>query len=234
MIHADKIVMATGSAPFEIPTLPFSGNVISSTEILALTKVPKRLIVVGGGYIGLEISTAIAKLGAGVTVVEFASRILPQYDSELTKPVADRLTAPGLTVLLTVKAEGLSFGKVKLRVTLDNGEHTELPFDKALVTVGRKTRTEDCGLDELELKMNGQFIQISGPHVWDKQCIPAVCVTDPEIVAVGFWPERARGLGDDIVTQGFTPEEGMAQNVRSISIPNRGTVSIDRMPNRQA
>ncbi|WP_324753181.1 dihydrolipoyl dehydrogenase [Roseovarius sp. Pro17] len=260
LIHADKIVIATGSVPLEIPSLPFSGDVISSTEVLALTRVPKRLIVVGGGYIGLEIGTAMAKLGAEVTVVECASRILPQYDNELTKPVADRLIALGITVLLNAKAEGLSDGKDKLRITLENGEITELPFDKVLVAVGRKARTGDCGLEELALKMNGQFIQIDDrcqtsmhgvyavgdvtgepmlahraiaqgemtaeivagePRAWDKQCIPAVCFTDPEIVTVGLSPEGARALGDDIVTQGFTPAEGMAQS---------GGVTIGKFP----
>ncbi|UXX82580.1 dihydrolipoyl dehydrogenase [Roseovarius pelagicus] len=251
LIHAEKVVIATGSVPFEIPALPFGGDVISSTGALALTSVPKRLIVVGGGYIGLEIGTAMAKLGAEVTVVEFAARILPQYDSELTKPVADRLAALGVTVMLNAKAEGLNGKKDKLRVTLDGGETSELPFDKVMVAVGRKARTEDCGLEELALKMNGPFISIDdrcqtsmrdvyaigdvtgepmlahraiaqgemtaeivagGPHAWDKQCIPAVCFTDPEIVTVGLSPDQARALGHDIVSPGFTPEEDTVLN----------------------
>jgi dihydrolipoamide dehydrogenase len=250
LIHADKIVIATGSVPLEIPALPFGGDVISSAAALALTKVPERLIVVGGGYIGLEIGTAMAKLGAEVTVVESAPRILPRYDSELTRPVADRLAALGITVLLNADAEGLSGGKDKLRIRMEDGEIRELPFDKVLVAVGRKARTEDCGLEELALKMDGQFIQIDdrcqtsmhgvyaigdvtgepmlahramaqgemtaeivagGPNAWDRQCIPAVCFTDPEIVTVGLSPEEARGLGYEIVTQGFVPQEGTMQ-----------------------
>ncbi len=98
-IHAEAIVIATGSAPVELPFLRFGGAVISSTGALALTEVPRRLVVVGGGYIGLELGTAFARLGARVTVVEAQQRILPLYDAELTAPVAKRLTALGVEVL---------------------------------------------------------------------------------------------------------------------------------------
>lgn len=242
LIHAEKIVIATGSVPFEIPSLPFGGDVISSTGALALTSVPSKLIVVGGGYIGLEIGTAMAKLGAEVTVVEFASKILPQYDKELTKPVADRLETLGVTVMLNAKAEGLNANKDGLKVMLDGGESVELPFDKVLVAVGRKPCTQDVGLEELSLRMNGAFIQIDdrcqtsmrdvyaigdvtgepmlahraiaqgemaaeivagGPQAWDKQCIPAVCFTDPEIVTAGLSPEEAGELAFETLVGKF-------------------------------
>ncbi len=74
-----------------MPLLPFGGAILSSTEALSLTRVPSTLAVVGGGYIGLELGTAFAKMGAQVTVVEAMSQILPQYDDELVKPVAKRL-----------------------------------------------------------------------------------------------------------------------------------------------
>ena len=87
----EQVVIATGSDAIELPFLPFGGKVISSTEALALIEVPSRLIIVGAGYIGLELGTAFAKIGAAVTVVEAQGRILPQYDAELTRPVAKRL-----------------------------------------------------------------------------------------------------------------------------------------------
>jgi dihydrolipoamide dehydrogenase len=90
----------------ELPSLPFGGSVISSTEALALTEAPERLVVVGAGYIGLELGTAFAKLGSKVTVVEALPRILPQYDAELTRPVAKRLEALGVKVLTGAKASG--------------------------------------------------------------------------------------------------------------------------------
>src|SRR5690606_19631863 len=91
LIRAETVVIATGSEPVELPALPFGGAILSSTEALSLQSVPQRLAVVGGGYIGLELGTAFAKLGAAVTVVEAMPQILPQYDAELVKPVAKRL-----------------------------------------------------------------------------------------------------------------------------------------------
>ena len=105
MIHAEAVVIATGSEPVALPSLPFGGPVISSTEALALAEVPGKLVVVGGGYIGLELGTAFAKMGAAVTVVEAQPRILPQYDSELSRPIAQRLRELGVTVLTGAKAK---------------------------------------------------------------------------------------------------------------------------------
>ncbi|TIP69111.1 MAG: dihydrolipoyl dehydrogenase, partial [Mesorhizobium sp.] len=84
------------------------GPVISSTEALGLSEVPERLAVVGGGYIGLELGMAFAKMGAKVTVVEALPRVLAQYDAELTRPVVKRLAELGIEVLVNAKAKGLS------------------------------------------------------------------------------------------------------------------------------
>lgn len=157
-IHAENIVIATGSTPVELPFLPFGGKVISSTEALALAKPPKNLAIVGGGYIGLEIGTAYAKLGSKVTVVEAEARILPQYDTALTAPVQRRLESLGITVLTGAKASGK--GKKGLKITTDTGAEQELPADKILVTVGRRPRTESIGIAELALTMDGPFIGI--------------------------------------------------------------------------
>ncbi|SIQ87905.1 MULTISPECIES: dihydrolipoyl dehydrogenase [unclassified Bosea (in: a-proteobacteria)] len=159
-IHAEAIVIATGSAPVELPFLRFGGNVISSTGALALTEVPKRLVVVGGGYIGLELGTAFAKLGAKVTVVEAQQRILPLYDAELTAPVAKRLTALGVEVLPGAKALGPTAKGDGLRIETAEGRERELPADRILVTVGRKPVTEDLGLENLVLDMEGRFVRI--------------------------------------------------------------------------
>ena len=108
IIRAEAIVIATGSAPVALPALPFGGAVISSTEALALAEVPSRLVVVGAGYIGLELGTTFAKMGAEVAIVEAEPTILPQYDAELTRPVAKRLDALGVQTLVGAKAKGLT------------------------------------------------------------------------------------------------------------------------------
>lgn len=158
-IQTENLVIATGSVPFELPFLPFGGRIISSTEALSLERVPDKLVVVGGGYIGLEIGTAMAKLGADVTVVEAAERILPQYDAELTKPVLNRLAALGVRIHLSAKAKGLNATGDALIVETNDGE-IELPADHFLVTVGRKPVTADFGLESLGLAMTGPFIAI--------------------------------------------------------------------------
>ncbi|OWK18730.1 hypothetical protein AJ88_01035 [Mesorhizobium amorphae CCBAU 01583] len=106
VIRAEVVVIATGSAPVELPFLPFGGPVISSTEALALGEVPKKLAVVGGGYIGLELGIAFAKMGAAVTVVEALPRVLAQYDAELTRPVVKRLAELGIEVMAAPRPRG--------------------------------------------------------------------------------------------------------------------------------
>ncbi len=253
-VHAKNIVIATGSEPIEVPALPFGGNVMSSTEALELTEIPETLAVVGGGYIGLEIGIAYAKLGARVVVVEASDRILPQYDSALTAPVAKRLSALNVELMLNAKAHGLSGNKPagnnksgsngagnNLEIELQDGSTRSLAASKVLVTVGRKPRS-DYGLEELSLTMDGSFIAIDnkcqtsmrgvyaigdvtgepmlahramaqgevvadviagGDTIYDKQCIPAVCFTDPEIVSVGLSPADATEQGIDTTVGQF-------------------------------
>ncbi|TJV41397.1 MAG: dihydrolipoyl dehydrogenase [Mesorhizobium sp.] len=162
VIRSEAIVIATGSAPVELPFLPFGGPVISSTEALALSEVPKRLAVVGGGYIGLELGMAFAKMGTAVTVVEALPRVLAQYDAELTRPVVKRLAQLGVEVMLGAKAKG-GKGDALLVETAD-GKSAKIAADKILVTVGRKPVTEGWGLDQIDLDMAGKFIRI------DDQC----------------------------------------------------------------
>ena len=167
IIRADTIVIATGSVPVELPSLPFGGNVVSSTEALSLDGVPKALAVVGGGYIGLELGTVFAKLGAKVTVVEALPRILPQYDAELTRPVAKRLDQLGIEVVTEAKAKGLA-KKDNTLVVERGGEERRIAADTILVTVGRRPFVEGWGLEGLALDRDGRFIRV------DDQCRTSV------------------------------------------------------------
>ena len=164
VIRAEQVVIATGSEPVELPFLPFGGKVISSTEALALTEVPGRLVVVGAGYIGLELGTAFAKLGAKVTVVEALARILPQYDAELTRPVAKRLGELGVEVLTGAKAKGLATEGEALAHRERRRQARRSPPTRSSSPVGRKPVTEGWGLEEIDLDMDGPFIRI------DDQC----------------------------------------------------------------
>jgi len=231
VIRAETIVIATGSEPVELPFLPFGGPVISSTEALSLKTVPQKLVVVGGGYIGLELGTAFAKLGSKVTVVEATSQILPQYDAELVKPVAKRLTDLGIRVLTGAKAKGLS-GNTLLIETAEGAEE-QLAADKILVTVGRKPRTEGWGLDELDLDRAGKFLRIDDRCRTSMRGIHAIgditgeamlahrAMAQGEMVAeivVGkkrSWDKRCIPAvcftDPEIVTAGLSPDEARAQ-----------------------
>ncbi len=156
-ISAEHVILATGSEPVELPFLKFGGDVISSTEALSLDKVPGKLVVVGGGYIGLELGIAFRKLGAEVTVVEMAERILPLYDKALTDPVTKWLEKHGVKLLLGAKAG--AFEKGKLNVTTKDGEAIKLDADKVLVTVGRRPRTQGWGLENMGVAMAGPFVK---------------------------------------------------------------------------
>ncbi len=152
-INAEFVVIASGSAPLELPALPFGGPILSSTEALAMTEVPSSLAVVGGGYIGLELGTVFAKLGAKVTVVEAEDRILPLYDQALTRPVIKRLKDLGVMVMTGARAEGFAEGVL----------HTDqggVEAQKVLVTIGRRPRTAGIGIEELALTQDGPFVKI--------------------------------------------------------------------------
>lgn len=157
-IRPEHVILATGSRPVELPILPFGGKVISSTEALELGEVPKRLVVVGAGYIGLELGIAFAKLGADVTIVEAQDRILPLYDSQLTNPVRKWLERHGVVLHLSSKVRGLSGDTLDIETA--TGERLGLPTDKVLVTVGRKPHTDGWGLDAMALEMDGRFVKV--------------------------------------------------------------------------
>jgi dihydrolipoamide dehydrogenase len=160
LIRAEQVVIATGSNSVELPALPFGGPVISSTEALSLQAVPRSLVVVGAGYIGLELGTAFAKMGAAVTVIEALPRILPQYDAELTRPVGERLHELGITVLTGAKAKEFTRTKDGLVVERSDGSSATIEADRILVTIGRTPATEGWDLEAIDLDMNGPFINV--------------------------------------------------------------------------
>ncbi|HIO00716.1 MAG TPA: dihydrolipoyl dehydrogenase [Alphaproteobacteria bacterium] len=161
-IQSEHVILATGSAPVELPFLPMGGKVISSAEALSLAELPRKLVVVGAGYIGLELGIAYAKLGSDVTVVESTDRILPLYDKQLVEPVRQWLEKHGVKLHLNACAKGERDDG--LAVELDDGSEVVLPADNILVTVGRKPLTEGWGMENMVLEMDGRFVKV------DEQC----------------------------------------------------------------
>jgi dihydrolipoamide dehydrogenase len=163
VITAEHVVIATGSEAVPLPSVPFGDRVVSSKEAVSFETVPERLVIVGAGYIGLELGIAYRKLGSEVTIVEALERVLPQYDAELTRPLAARIERLGIKLHLPAKARGLDPSGA-LKIEHQDGSERRLAADKILVTVGRRARLTGFGLEELDLTMNAAAIEI------DEQC----------------------------------------------------------------
>lgn len=155
---ADKIVIATGSEPVELPFLKFDEKTVcSSTGALDFPEVPKHLVVIGAGVIGLELGSVWSRLGAKVTVVEFVDRICPFMDADVGKEFHRILKKQGLvfktsTKVVSGKNEN---GNVTLEVeSVDGSKKETLEADAVLVSVGRRPYTDNLGLDKLGVKVN--------------------------------------------------------------------------------
>jgi dihydrolipoamide dehydrogenase len=230
-LTAEHVILAAGSEAVPLPIVPFGGDVISSTEMLNLTTLPKRIVVIGAGYIGLELGIAFRKLGAEVTVVEMADRILPRYDAQLTRPVRRWLERHKVALHLGAKVTGRD-AEGRLAVTTAKDEKLALAADKVLVTVGRRPRTEGWGLEAMAVDKAGAFVKIDGrcrtstKNVWaigdlvgepmlaHKASAQGVMVAeiiagerrrfDPDAVAAVCFTEP------EIVVAGLTPDEAKA------------------------
>ena len=162
VLEAQNILLATGSAAAELPHLPFDGErIVSSTEALALKKVPRRLVVVGGGAVGLEMGSLWARLGTEVLVVEFMEQILPGMDGEMAGNLGRLLKRQGVeyrTGASAQKAE-VDGDTVKLTVQREDDEVVE-ECDLVLVAVGRRPYSEGLGLEDVGVETNerGQVV----------------------------------------------------------------------------
>lgn len=177
-ITAKKFVIATGSRAFDIPGFaPDGKNVITSTEALDLTSPPKRLVVIGGGYIGLELGTYLAKVGSQVTVLEGTAKLLGAMDQDCVGVVARGLKKRNVNVVLEAKAKSYKKSGKALEITFDTPKGTQtLECDVILVTVGRKPNSDTIDLAKAGLQPNAKgFIDI------DRQCRTKV----PHIFAIG-------------------------------------------------
>ena len=153
VVTAKHVIIATGSAPVELPMAPFDGKtVVDSTGALDFDKVPKHLVVIGGGVIGLELGSVWARLGAKVSVVEAMDSILPMMDKDVIRTMKKSLAKEGLEFYEKTKfTEVKKKGRGTIVVCDKAGESLELPCDKVLIAVGRKAYTDGLGLDKVGL-----------------------------------------------------------------------------------
>ncbi|UUW73370.1 dihydrolipoyl dehydrogenase [Pseudomonas oryzihabitans] len=234
-IRTEHLVLAMGSTSVELPNLPFGGPVISATEALSPTEIPEHLVVVGAGYIGLELGIAYRKLGAQVAVVEAQSRLLPGYDAELTTPLRQRLERLGIELHLGCTVAGLAADGAGLRMTRGDGREELLPAQRILVAAGRRPRTE--GLDRLPLDYDGRYIRVddgcrtSMTDVWaigdltGEPLLAHRAMAQGEVVAELIAGKRRRFApvaipavcytDPEIVVVGLTPEQAKAQGLET-------------------
>jgi dihydrolipoamide dehydrogenase len=175
----DHCILATGSRPVRIPLFDLPNpRVMDSTGALELPDVPETLLVVGGGYIGLEMGTVYAELGSKVTVVELTDGLLPGADRDLVRPLHSRVEKLYSSILLGTKVVGLVDKKDTIEVKLQNAdgsnERTQ-SFDRVLVSVGRRPNSDGIGLESTKIKLDKRgFVQTDSSQHTDDENIWAI------------------------------------------------------------
>ncbi|HOI17613.1 MAG TPA: dihydrolipoyl dehydrogenase [Geobacteraceae bacterium] len=157
VVCGKRILLATGGVPVEVPSLPFDGEtIVSSKEALCFTSVPEHLVVVGAGYIGLELGSVWRRLGAKVTVVEMLPKMLPFTDGEVTDALMKILKKQGIAFRMGTQVTGIEKKNGKAVLQLKAGDKTEeMECDKVLVAVGRKPVLTGLGLEDAGVSTNG-------------------------------------------------------------------------------
>jgi dihydrolipoamide dehydrogenase len=237
-------IIATGSSPSSIPGLDLGSNrIMDSTGALEISEVPKKLLVIGGGYIGLELGTVYSALGSEVTVVEMLDGLLPGVDRDLVRPLAKKLGEVMHAVHLNTKVASVKESGNEVSVQFEGAFEGEKNYDKILVAVGRRPNSKDLGLETTAVELDNQgFLKIdeqcrtaernlfaigdvagqpmlahkamaegkvaaeviAGRNtVYDKQAIPAVVFTNPEVAWSGLTESEARERGEEFKVARF-------------------------------
>jgi dihydrolipoamide dehydrogenase len=173
-LTAKNVLIATGSAPIELPGMKFDHKFfLDSTDALALPEVPKRLIVIGGGAIGLELGSVWSRLGSEVLVIEFMERILPLMDREMTQMLQRLLERQGLKFRLKTAAESarIENDRVLLSWKSDTESGTE-ECDRVLISVGRRPFTDNLGLDAIGVQRDRRGFILADDHY--RSTVPGV------------------------------------------------------------
>jgi len=163
VVRATSTIIATGSVEAELRGVPFDGEVVvSSRGALDFESVPESLVVVGGGYIGLEMSSVYARLGARVTVLEMMERVLPEMDRELGESATKLLGEQGLDLRLGARVTGVEVAEGRAKVAFTVGEASEtIEADRVLVSIGRRPATSGLGLEAIGLATDERgFIEV--------------------------------------------------------------------------
>lgn len=173
----EHCIIATGSRPIELPAFPFGKRVLSSTEALSLTELPKSLVIIGGGYIGIELGTVFAKFGTKVTILEGSDQILPGFEPDMPRLVERKLKKLGVEIKTKALAQGMEETENGVIVSAEvKGEQQKIEAEYILVTVGRRPNTDELGLREVGMNLTDR-----GLVVVDKQGRTNI----PNVYAIG-------------------------------------------------
>ena len=159
LINSDKIIISTGSEAQELPGTKFDEKIIlSSTGALSLNSVPKKMLIVGGGYIGLEMGSVWSRLGSEVHVVEFLDHITPGMDKEISKEFMKILKKQGMKFHMETKVENIKKNTNSATVTISNkdGKQSQIEPDVVLISVGRKPNTKNLNLENIGVKLDNK------------------------------------------------------------------------------
>jgi dihydrolipoamide dehydrogenase len=163
-------IIATGSRPIEIPAFKYTDRVINSTGALSLKEVPKKMVVIGGGYIGIELAGAYSNMGTEVVVLEGTKQILGGFEKQMAKLVERRLKKNGVEFKMEAMAKGVEESESGVKVTAEiKGKEEVIEADYCLVTVGRKPNTDELGLEQIGVELSDR-----GVVKIDKQCRTSV------------------------------------------------------------
>ena len=217
IVLASRVLLATGSIPTQLPFLPFDGkNILSSTEALAMTEVPKHLVVIGGGVIGLELGSVWLRLGAKVTIVEFQDRICSIVDKQIGTELHKALTKQGMEFKLATKCTGASENGNGMTVHLEelqSGTKIQLECDKILVSTGRRPYSEGLGLEDVGLKAEKSGILPVDAHY--QTAVPGIYAVG-DLIAGPMLAHKAEEEGIAAVEL----MTGQAGHVNYLAIPN--------------
>ncbi len=242
-IEFEQAIIATGSSPIELPNIKVDGKkVITSTEALALTEIPKKMLIVGGGVIGLEIGMAYANLfGTELTIVEVLDQLLPGVDPELVAYVSRSLRKLNANVYLKSKVKKTQDSGKEIEVVFETeGEDRSTTVDCVLVSVGRKANSSDLGLETIRVHLNQRgFIVVDkklrtnvenifaigdvvgGPLLAHKASregiVAAEVISGMETTFNDSAITSAIFTDPEIAVVGLSPADAVAKNIRTVS-----------------
>ena len=189
-VQAKNVIIATGSDAKMLPGLQADSQVLTNMEILSLKEIPKSMVVIGSGAVGVEFGSIFKSFGTDITIVEALPRLVPNEDEDVSKELARVFRKRGIESFVSAKFEKLEKTKtsVKVTITASDGKQMVKEVDKVLVAVGRAPRTADVGLDKTKIKPDRGFITV---NEWMQTQEPGVYAIGDIVAGLPSWHTSA-------------------------------------------